>query len=87
MTGCDEKSGVGMPNWEILAKGFGLNYLKIECPVNLKEQIKKVLDNNVSVVCEVVLEKEYNFCPKLSAQKLADGTIVSPSLENMAPFY
>ena len=45
------------------------------------------LNSEEQSLSEVVLEKEYNFCPKLSAQKLADGTIVSPSLENMAPFY
>ena len=33
-----------------------------------------------------MLEKEYAFLPKLSARKLDDGTMVSPSLENMYPF-
>jgi len=33
-----------------------------------------------------MVEKEYAFSPKLSAKKLPDGTMVSPSLEDMFPF-
>ena len=28
--GCDEETGLGMPNWKYLAKTFGLNYLKLK---------------------------------------------------------
>ena len=75
-----------MPNWEILTKGFGLKYTKIENTANLNQQIAEVLNYNNGILCEVILEKEYNFCPKLSAKKLNDGTMISPSLEDMAPF-
>lgn len=86
MTGSGFDSGVGMPNWEILTKGFGLKYAKIENTANLNQQIAEVLNYNNGILCEVILEKEYNFCPKLSAKKLNDGTMISPSLEDMAPF-
>ena len=86
MTGSGFDSGVGMPNWEILTKGFGLKYAKIENTANLNQQIAEVLNYNNGILCEVILEKEYNFCPKLSAKKLDDGTMISPSLEDMAPF-
>ena len=86
MTGSGFYSGVGMPNWEILTKGFGLKYTKIENTANLNQQIAEVLNYNNGILCEVILEKEYNFCPKLSAKKLNDGTMISPSLEDMAPF-
>jgi len=29
---------------------------------------------------------DYTFAPKLSARKLPDGTMVSPTLEDMFPF-
>ena len=86
MTGSGFDSGVGMPNWGILTKGFGLKYAKIENTANLNQQIAEVLNYNNGILCEVILEKEYNFCPKLSAKKLNDGTMISPSLEDMAPF-
>jgi acetolactate synthase I/II/III large subunit len=33
-----------------------------------------------------MVKSDYGFAPKLSARKLDDGTIVSPSLEDMFPF-
>ena len=33
-----------------------------------------------------MIKHNYDFSPKLSAKKLADGTMVSPSLEDMSPF-
>jgi acetolactate synthase-1/2/3 large subunit len=37
-------------------------------------------------IVEVVLDQEQYFEPKLSSKRLPDGTMVSPSLEDMYPF-
>ena len=50
------------------------------------KDIKKVLETEGAVLCEVKTIQEYGFVPKLSSRKLEDGTIVSPSLEDMFPF-
>jgi len=86
MTGAGEDSGLSMPDFTKLATGFGLKSIRILNPENLKEQIEKVLNLNEPVVCEVITESNYSFTPKLSAKKLDDGTMVSPSLEDMFPF-
>lgn len=86
MTACGEKSGVSVPDFVKIASAFGLKAAKIEKPDNLEEQIKKVLSMDDAVLCEVVLDTDYIFAPKLSARKLEDGTMVSPSLEDMFPF-
>ncbi len=33
-----------------------------------------------------MLDEAQDFAPKLASRRLADGTMVSPSLEDMAPF-
>ena len=38
------------------------------------------------VIIEAVLNPEQFFSPKLSSRKLPDGTMISPSLEDMFPF-
>ena len=38
------------------------------------------------MICEVFLDTEQPFEPKPSAKKLPDGTLVSPPLEDLAPF-
>ena len=53
---------------------------------SLEDKIKTVLNTDGAILCEVMVEKEYAFIPKLSARKLNDGTMISPSLEDMYPF-
>lgn len=86
MTGSGMDSGVGMPDFYKLGEAFGFHSVRISSPDNLAEEIKKVLQTGGPVLCEVMVEKEYAFLPKLSARKLDDGTMVSPSLEDMYPF-
>ncbi|MDD3594278.1 MAG: thiamine pyrophosphate-binding protein [Candidatus Gastranaerophilales bacterium] len=86
MTGSGSDSGVSVPDFCKLAEGFGLKSVKISKPETLAAEIKEVLDCNEPVVCEVMVENNYSFSPKLSAKKLEDGTMISPSLEDMFPF-
>ncbi|MEO6906889.1 MAG: hypothetical protein ABI210_03270, partial [Abditibacteriaceae bacterium] len=48
--------------------------------------LPKVLSSEEAVICEVILDLDQQFAPKLSSRKLEDGTMVSSSLEDMAPF-
>lgn len=86
LTACDAKSGVCLPDFTAVARAFGLRAEQIKTNKNLDGQIKKILAIKGPVVCEVMLEKDYIFAPKLSAKKLPDGTMISPSLEDMYPF-
>ncbi|MGN0017678.1 MAG: thiamine pyrophosphate-binding protein [Candidatus Gastranaerophilaceae bacterium] len=86
MTGCGEDSGVSVPDFVKVGQAFGLKTKRIENPKTLEEEIKEVLNSNEAVLCEVMTEKEYAFLPKLSSKKLPDGTMVSPTLEDMFPF-
>lgn len=86
LTACSTSSGVELPDFIKVAQAFGLNAVRIESPDNLPEQINKVLDSDGPIVCEVMVNPDYIFSPKLSAKKLADGTMISPSLEDMYPF-
>lgn len=86
MTGSGADSGVGMPDFSKLSEGFGIKYVKISNPKTMRKSIEDVLNSEGAIFCEVILEKEYAFLPKLSARTLEDGTMVSPSLEDMYPF-
>lgn len=86
MTGSGVDSGVSVPDFCKLAEGFGLKSVRISNPTNMDTEIRDILKMKEPVVCEVMVEKEYAFTPKLSAKKLPDGTMVSPSLEDMFPF-
>ena len=86
MTGSGADSGVGMPDFHKLAAGFGLPFVRLDNAEEIAIKIEQVLSMDGPVLCEVIVEKEYAFTPKLSARKLPDGTMISPSLEDMYPF-
>lgn len=86
LTAADSKSGVICSDFIKLAKGFGLNSVKIAKPEEIEIKIQEVLSKKEPVICEVCVEKNYIFQPKLSSRKLEDGTLVSSSLEDMYPF-
>ena len=86
MTACTPETGVSCPDFIKIGKAFDLKTIKINKPNNLEIQIQNVLETPGPVLCEVMLTPGYTFAPKLSARKLPDGTMVSPSLEDMFPF-
>lgn len=86
MTGCGLTSGVGLPNFENIALAFGLAYLDIKTDAELQDKLELVKQEKGPIICEIFVEEEYAFIPKLSSKKLEDGTMVSPTLEDMFPF-
>ena len=86
MTGSGSDSGVSMPDFKKIAETFGIKSFIIKSAADVEKQIKEILSLQEPVLCEIIVEKEYSFIPKLSAKKLPDGTMVSPSLEDMYPF-
>ena len=86
LIGVDAASGVGFPDFEKLADAFGLSYRKLEHEKDAGLLIKEVLECDGPVICEVVVDPTQNFEPKSSSKVLPDGRIVSPSLDDMAPF-
>lgn len=84
--GDGRNSGVSTPDFVKVGEAFGIKSVKLTDPNKVDEMIKAVLAANEPVLCEVVVNPDYTFSPKLSARKLPDGTMVSPSLEDMFPF-
>lgn len=86
MTACTRTSGVTLPDFIKVAKSFDLPAVRIENKDTAIAEIQKVMDVDGPVFCEIMVTPGYIFAPKLSAKKLADGSMVSPSLEDLFPF-
>ena len=84
--GIDSGSGVGFPDFGKLAEAFGLPYFRLEREDAADQILEQILNSDGPCVCEAVLDPDQNFEPKSSSKVLPDGRIVSPSLDDMAPF-
>jgi acetolactate synthase-1/2/3 large subunit len=83
--GCDTGSGLILPNMLKLARCYGFRTSEIRDHKGMKRKINSVLTGDDPAFCVVRLG-ENTFAPKLSSRTLADGSIASSSLEDMAPF-
>lgn len=84
--GCDEKTKVSFPLMEKIVSAYGMQYMKLESSRLINEQIESLLRQDGPLFCEVILDPDYLFIPKVSSKKLPDGSMVSTSLEDMFPF-
>jgi len=80
------KSGVSFPNFEKLSLAFDLPYQIAEKHDQLISAIEATLAVKGPAVCEIVIDENVAFAPKLGAKQHPDGRITSPPLEDLSPF-
>lgn len=86
IVGCGEESGLGFPEFAKLAAAFEIPFCRAASHAELEGAIRQTLDGPGLRLCEIVLDLEQGFAPKVSSKKLPDGRMVSAPLEDMAPF-
>jgi len=84
--GAGPKSGVSFPSFEKLARGFGIEYMRCANHHDMSATIEAVMLTDGPVICEVLLDPDQPFAPKLGAKQHPDGRITSPPLEDLSPF-
>ena len=84
--GASPKSGVSFPDFSRLASGFDIKSFRLETHAQMSATIEAVMAHDGPVICDVILDPDQGFEPKLSSRVLPDGRMESPSLEDMAPF-
>ncbi len=86
LVACSGNSGVSTPDFAKIAAAFEIASARIENSDNLENDIAAILEKDGAIICEVMLDHDYIFQPKLSSEKLPDGRIISKPLEDMYPF-
>jgi acetolactate synthase-1/2/3 large subunit len=84
--GCNNESGISFPDNSKLADMYNFKYKKIDSTAKMGQIIESVLSCTGAVICEVILNKNYIFAPKVSSKREFDGRIVSEPLEDLYPF-
>jgi acetolactate synthase-1/2/3 large subunit len=86
IVGCGVDSGLTFPDFKKVAVAFDFEYHCIQNHQDLKQKMKTILTSNDRFICEVHLDMNQHFSPKLSSRILEDGSMVTSSLEDMWPF-
>lgn len=85
--GIGEESGdLSFPHFQKIAEAFGYRYFSAHSNAEMKSVVDTVLKLDGPVFCEIFTDTAQVWEPKSSTKRLADGTLVSPPLEDLAPF-
>ncbi len=81
-----ESKDLSFSSYEKIANAFGIKYFSIKKNSDLNSSIKKALSFTGAAMIEVFTDKEQVWEPKSSGRTTKDGKVISPPLEDMAPF-
>lgn len=81
-----ESGDLSFPSFEKLAAAFGIPYYSAHSNEEMKAAVDASLGLSGAVLCEIFVDTQQIFEPKSATKRLSDGTLVSPPLEDLAPF-
>ena len=84
LAGSTTESGVSFPNFSQIANTFGFNHTLISNKEQLKNLVAPLKSSQAELI-EIVMDPEQKYFPRLATNKLADGSFISPPLEDLDP--
>ena len=81
-----ESGDLSFPEFQKIAEAFGYRYYSTNSNAGMKAVVDEVLAQEGPVFCEIFTDTQQVWEPKSSTKRLEDGTLVSPPLEDLAPF-
>jgi acetolactate synthase-1/2/3 large subunit len=86
LVAADGVSGVSNPDFGALARAYRLRFEKIASHADLAAGIRRTLEGDGPVLCEVAVNPAQERSPRVMSRRRADGSMESGTLENMYPF-
>nr|NNM91501.1 thiamine pyrophosphate-binding protein [Bacilli bacterium] len=84
--GCNELSGLTLPNIRDLAMAYGIPFFVIQTNDQVSELVQQVLATSGPVICDVMIDPKEELLPKVASKQLPDGKMASSKLEDLFPF-
>jgi len=69
ISGCGPDSGLDFSRYEAVAGAFGFTYQRIDLNGDVSSGLDLVLKSKGPIICEIMLDKEQDFSPKLTSKK------------------
>lgn len=84
--GCDEATGLGMPDWELLARSYGIPYARMDGDRGFADDaVARLLAAEGPALIEVPIDPEQTYYPKIMSAVQPDGSMKSNPLHLMHP--
>lgn len=92
LVGIGVDSGMGgvqdlsFPDMEKIAHAYGFPFIRVHHNEELHDAVAQTLATDGPAICEIMVTLTQQFLPKSAAKRLPDGSIISPPLEDLAPY-
>lgn len=83
--GCDAATGLGLPDWSLLAKAYGIAYARVDPEVGWGGEVGALLNSDEPAFIEVPIDPEQTYFPKIMSAVQPDGSMKSNPLHTMHP--
>ena len=83
--GCDAETGLGLPEWKLLAASYNIPYVLITPEVFDGDDFAKMINQNGPTFFEVPTDPDQTFFPKIASKVKPDGSMKSNPLHLMDP--
>jgi acetolactate synthase-1/2/3 large subunit len=83
--GCDASTGLGLPDWHLLAKSFGIPSIELDPEADLKSEIEKAVALEGPRVILVPINPDQTYFPKITSKIDEQGNLISNPIHLMTP--
>lgn len=83
--GTDIDNGVSTPNWENIANCFGIDYIKINNNLELKNRFEEISNHNKTLICELLCDENQKYL-HTSIYKTDNNKFLRRPMEDQSPF-
>lgn len=83
--GCDTKTGLGLPNFDMLFDVWGIDTHRLMPGFNCSEKFLELFNNNKPTAFVVPVDPNQTYYPKINSKITDKGTMISSPLHEMSP--
>jgi acetolactate synthase-1/2/3 large subunit len=83
--GCDSKTGLMLPEWESIAKSYGLDFINVNSKNLWNERMLDLFNSALPTLFIINIDPEQPYLPKVTSRILEDGSMVSNPINKMYP--
>jgi acetolactate synthase-1/2/3 large subunit len=83
--GCDVNTGLGFPDWSLLAQAYGLKSMSVTTHDLVTDEFRVAWESDDSYIFVVRIHPEQTYFPKISSQITPSGGMISAPLHKMSP--
>ena len=83
--GCDENSGLLLPNWNQIGDFFGCKIFEVDASTAFNEIFNELFSSSGFVIFIVKIDPDQTYYPRVLSKRNSNGEVISNPLHTMHP--